>query len=80
MPRPTRPSGIPCLSCDTPLELHQPDSDTPERLLGTCPACGAWFILDGREGPVPVLPAAGRGRTSGRPQSSANGDRPRSVR
>lgn len=33
-------------ACGHPLELHQPDSGNPDRLLGTCPNCGTWYILD----------------------------------
>src|SRR5690348_11642794 len=35
-----------CLVCHAPLTLHQPDCDTPDRLLGTCGACGAWHLVD----------------------------------
>ena len=38
--------GIPCSSCTLALDLHQPDADAPEFLLGTCPACGAWHLID----------------------------------
>lgn len=36
----------PCPHCDEPLVLHQPDADQPDRLLGTCPDCRAWFLID----------------------------------
>jgi hypothetical protein len=39
-----------CPGCGAPLELHQPDPECPERLLGTCPRCGGWFLLDGVSG------------------------------
>jgi hypothetical protein len=35
-----------CLHCSTPLALHQPDSDSPERLLGVCEQCKHWFLID----------------------------------
>jgi hypothetical protein len=35
-----------CPRCGAPLDLHQPDPERPERLLGTCARCGAWFLLD----------------------------------
>jgi hypothetical protein len=35
-----------CQVCLGSLELHQPDFDTPTRMLGTCPDCKAWFVLD----------------------------------
>jgi hypothetical protein len=35
-----------CLSCDSSLELHQPDPGFAERLLGICPDCQRWYILD----------------------------------
>ena len=35
-----------CLACDVYLELHQPDAQVPERLLGTCEACGRWYVID----------------------------------
>src|SRR5581483_4011915 len=34
-----------CAACGKPLEMHQPDTADPERLLGTCPACGAWSVI-----------------------------------
>ena len=35
-----------CPVCQTPLETHQPDPDMPERLLGCCPRCRAWTLVD----------------------------------
>lgn len=47
------PSGGPasrdrprCLNCHREIAIHQPDLDLPDRLLGTCPACKAWFLMD----------------------------------
>jgi len=36
---------FPCPGCDTPLDIHQPDSDAPEILLGVCPDCGQWVAI-----------------------------------
>lgn len=38
-----------CLECHDVLEVHQPDAANPARLLGTCPECGAWYVLDFEE-------------------------------
>jgi hypothetical protein len=35
-----------CEFCENELDLHQPDTMSPERLLGTCDECHAWFIID----------------------------------
>jgi DNA-binding transcriptional LysR family regulator len=49
-----------CLNCDHPLGLSQPESQEPERLIGTCPGCGRWYLLDwhprSREGVMLLLP------------------------
>ena len=37
---------IPCPSCDDRLVIHQPDEQSPDRLLGTCEGCRDWFLLD----------------------------------
>jgi hypothetical protein len=39
-------SEILCARCQTPLDRHQPDAERPDRLLGTCEGCGAWFLID----------------------------------
>lgn len=45
-----------CPHCGEVLVLHQPCVESPERLLGTCPGCMGWFLLDGlRGGAVTVL-------------------------
>jgi hypothetical protein len=36
----------PCLKCKNPLDLHQPDLTKPERLLGICPNCHSWMLVD----------------------------------
>ena len=35
-----------CENCGCELQLHQPDPDLPERLLGTCQECKSWFLVD----------------------------------
>jgi hypothetical protein len=36
---------IPCLKCETPLNILQPDAGIPDQLLGACCGCGAWFAI-----------------------------------
>jgi hypothetical protein len=36
---------IPCLKCETPLNILQPDPGIPDQLLGACGGCGAWFAI-----------------------------------
>jgi hypothetical protein len=52
------PTGTPCLACGESLVLHQPDLNAPERLLGTCDACGAWHLVDADRGVTVLLPHA----------------------
>ncbi len=40
------PFGWRCPRCREELELHQPDAANPDRLLGTCGACGRWYVVD----------------------------------
>jgi hypothetical protein len=35
-----------CQSCQTVLDLCQPDSTVPDRFLATCPECGEWYLVD----------------------------------
>jgi hypothetical protein len=35
-----------CPACRDHLFLHQPDEECPDRLLGTCDECRAWFLID----------------------------------
>lgn len=52
------PSG--CLQCQGPLTIHQPDADDPDRLMGSCDDCGAWYAFaigsDGTQAVVVFLP------------------------
>lgn len=34
-----------CVECRRPLELHQPDPQSPDRLLGICTGCGRWYVM-----------------------------------
>src|SRR4051794_27134205 len=43
---PVRAVSACCLHCSSPLALHQPDPDSPERLLGVCEQCKHWFLID----------------------------------
>jgi hypothetical protein len=43
---PDGPVSVRCLDCDQPVEMHQPDSELPERMLGTCEHCQAWYLLE----------------------------------
>jgi hypothetical protein len=56
---PTRfedPTEVLCTRCHEPLDRHQPDQDQPGRQLGTCPGCGAWFLIDARKGVMYAVP------------------------
>ncbi len=35
-----------CLACDGPLDLHQLDLSSPDRIVGLCELCGAWYMMD----------------------------------
>ena len=39
-------TGVRCPACRDHLFLHQPDEECPDRLLGTCDECRAWFLID----------------------------------
>jgi hypothetical protein len=38
--------SIGCEACGGLMELHQPSSGFPERMLWTCEHCGTWFLMD----------------------------------
>ncbi len=40
------PVATQCLNCLSDLILHQPDINTPERLLGVCESCKHWYLID----------------------------------
>jgi hypothetical protein len=57
VPVPAAPIGeSTCDTCGAPLDVHQPDADLPDRLLGTCQGCKAWWLLDGEAGLMARLP------------------------
>ena len=37
---------IRCVNCRLALGLHQPDAQAPDRLLGICGVCSAWFLVE----------------------------------
>jgi hypothetical protein len=59
---PDNPYDLPCPACEAPLEIHQPDRERPDRLLGVCLSCHGWASIrmsgDGRFN-VTVLPDPG---------------------
>lgn len=45
-----------CACCQSVLERHQPDAERPDRFLGTCLECGAWFLIDDDADVMLLLP------------------------
>jgi hypothetical protein len=41
---------IRCRRCNALLQIHQPELETPERLLGTCPECHQWCLIESPAG------------------------------
>jgi hypothetical protein len=37
--------GVVCPDCHSPVVIHQPDEWRPDRLLGTCGSCSAWYLI-----------------------------------
>ncbi len=58
------PNGTLCLVCGELLSLHQPEINSPERLLGTCDACGSWHLVDLDRAITVLLPDADGLRTA----------------
>jgi len=52
-------SEILCSRCHSVLERHQPDAGQPDRLIGTCDDCGAWYLLDLVNSVMIALPDTG---------------------
>lgn len=50
-----------CIRCQGVLDRHQPDDEQPDRLLGTCPSCSSWFLIDVRSNRMCLLPEIGSG-------------------
>jgi hypothetical protein len=48
--------GIRCPSCHDLLAVHQPDIESPDRLLGVCVECRAWYLIDSAVGVMARLP------------------------
>lgn len=46
--RPELPLAVGCAACGTTLDVHQPDLGRPDRLLGICEDCGAWYLMSCR--------------------------------
>jgi hypothetical protein len=36
---------VTCPDCCGSVVIHQPDERRPDRLLGTCGSCSAWFLI-----------------------------------
>jgi hypothetical protein len=49
-------SRVRCSRCQSSLDLHQPDVERPERLLGMCEDCRSWFLMAIDEGFMIRLP------------------------
>jgi hypothetical protein len=43
---PDGPVSVDCMECDSSVEIHQPDSELPDRMLGTCEQCQTWYLLE----------------------------------
>lgn len=52
-----------CTRCDGTLEFHQPDTDTPYRMLATCEHCDSWYLINLLAGWMLLLPDGGPGGT-----------------
>jgi hypothetical protein len=50
------PWEIACAACQDQLWVHQPDERLPRRLLGTCPSCLAWYLIDAEKAVMVRLP------------------------
>ena len=47
---------IECGKCESSLRIHQPDEQLAYRLIGTCPDCLAWYLIDAEKGIMALLP------------------------
>jgi hypothetical protein len=47
---------IECIRCKSFVHVHQPDEELTDRLLGTCPECFAWYLIDAARGLMALLP------------------------
>ena len=55
-PESTENNALMCRKCGSDLTLHQPDTERPERILGTCNECKAWYLFDGDLERVEIAP------------------------
>jgi hypothetical protein len=53
---PDEPCRVYCLKCESYLDLHIPNPETPECMLGTCLDCGSWYLVDYTAGALALLP------------------------
>jgi hypothetical protein len=51
-----------CARCHDVLDRHQPDDELPDRLLGTCPCCSSWYLIDASACVMYLLPDVGSPR------------------
>jgi uncharacterized protein YbaR (Trm112 family) len=58
-------SEVACPGCHDQLVVHQPDEQAPGRLLGTCPSCSAWYLIDAVAALMVRLPDEGTIRDVG---------------
>jgi hypothetical protein len=47
--RQTQPSPLRCQMCQSVLDMHQPNQDRPEEMLGICAGCGEWHFVGASE-------------------------------
>ena len=58
-------AAVPCLHCSSPLTLHQPDAESPDRLLGVCEGCKHWYLVDLLPGQAAGCPGGSARRRGG---------------
>ncbi len=46
------PQELYCTRCRFPLDVFQPGLNWPARLLGVCPECSRWHLVDGENGAI----------------------------
>jgi hypothetical protein len=49
-------SEVACPGCQDYLVVHQPDERLPDRLLGICHSCSAWFVIAAAAAVMVCLP------------------------
>ena len=42
----TESTRLNCRTCGSKLDLHQPDPEMTDRILGTCARCKTWYLFD----------------------------------